>query len=181
MRAEPWDIQVERVITAETLTSPTDGAIYKAEGRFALVFMAVTNRGLSPQTFTSLDVVVTDSQGRQRGADVVVSTIAMFIYNTDFGSDVNPDATAHVVAAFDMSKQGRSYRLMRRYRDESGSIVLEIPRSPNRPTSRSEHEEANTMMEESCGRIQRKRTGPLGMRRSGWRNKKGDGNTTAGR
>ena len=130
MTVDNWEIRVERIETADTITSPYSDDLYKAAGRFALVFMAVTNRGLRPDTFVAFGTVdVQDAEGRRYDDDPVVGAIAMGIYNTDIGANINPDATKHVVAGYDISRQSAWYRLVPGSLADSysGDIVLSIP------------------------------------------------------
>jgi len=130
MSVDNWDITVERIETADQITSPYSDDTYKAAGRFALVFMAVTNRGLRPDTFVAFGTVeIQDAEGRRSEEDPVVGTIAMFIYDTDIPASINPDATVHCVAAFDISRQSSWYQLVpgSLAGPSTGSIGLSIP------------------------------------------------------
>jgi len=129
MVVDNWEIEFERVQTADSLTS-RGGMRIKAAGRFALLFLSVTNRGLRPDTFVGFGTVaVQDAQGRKFQDDHVASTIAMFNYNTDIGARLNPDDTAHVVVAYDVSADSASYHLVpgTLARQHSGSISFHIP------------------------------------------------------
>jgi len=130
MTVDNWEIRVERIETTGTIASPYDDDMYKAAGRFALVFMAVTNRGLRPDTFVAFGTVgVQDAEGRQYEEDPVVGVMAMGIYNTEIGANINPDATEHVVVAYDISTQSAWYRLVPGSLADSyqGNIALSIP------------------------------------------------------
>ena len=130
MTVDNWEIRVERIETADTITSPYSDDMYKAAGRFVLVFIAVTNRGLRPDTFVAFGTVdVQDAEGRQYEEDFVVGAIAMGIYNTDIGASINPDDTKHVVVAYDISQQSAWYRLVpgSLADSHSGNIALSIP------------------------------------------------------
>lgn len=130
MIVDNWEIRVERVETAAQITSPYSDDTYKAAGRFALVFMAVTNRDLRPNTFVAFGTVdVQDAEGRRYQEDPVVGAIAMFIYDTDIPASINPDATVHCVAAFDISRQSSWYQLVpgSLAGPSTGSIGLSIP------------------------------------------------------
>jgi len=130
MTVDNWEIRVERIETADTVTAPYSDATYKAAGRFALVFMAVTNRALRPDTFVAYGTAdVQDAEGRRYEEDPAVSAIAMSIYNTDIPARINPDATVHCVAAFDISKQSSWYRLVPGSLADSysGNVALSIP------------------------------------------------------
>jgi hypothetical protein len=129
MIVDGWEIRVEKILTAETLSY--EGSVEKAAGRFALLFLAVTNRGLSPNTFVAFgSLEIEDAEGRRYEEDFVASTYAMFQYNTDIGAEINPDSTAHIVAVFDILEESDSYLLVPGLLAESseGRIVLNIPR-----------------------------------------------------
>ncbi len=123
-----WEIRVERIEISETITSPSTNLRYNAFGRYALLFMDVTNRGLRTGTFEAFgNLEIEDAEGRRYEENSAVSGAATSIYGTDTGGKVSPEATAHVVVGFDISTRSSWYRLMHRYREESGSILLDIP------------------------------------------------------
>jgi hypothetical protein len=125
-----WQIQVERVLTTETLSSSYRDSTEKAAGRFALVFMAVTNRALSPRTFVAIgNLAIRDATGRLYAVNPMANVYAQAQYDTDLGADINPDETVHVVAVFDVSKQSSSYVLgPGLLADPHGpSVLLDIP------------------------------------------------------
>lgn len=123
-----WEIRVESIEIAETITSPSTNLRHNAFGRYALLFMDVTNRGLRTDTFEDFgNLEIEDAERRRYEENSAVSGIAMSIYGTDTGAKVGPDATAHVVVGFDISTRSGWYRLMHRDREESGSILLDIP------------------------------------------------------
>jgi hypothetical protein len=106
-----WQIQVKKIITVQTLSFNT--SVEKASGRFALVFMYITNLDLSPQTFVAFgDMQIQDADGQKYDENNLASFYAQLQYNTDSGAEINPDATANVVAAFDISKESAYYLLV---------------------------------------------------------------------
>lgn len=128
MTVDNWEIRVERIEFAETMSF--DDKIRKSAGRFALLFLAVTNRDLSPETFTAFGTVeIQDAEGRRYEEDSVISFWAYVQYDTDIGAEINPDATEHVVAAYDISKQRAPYTLIPGSLADSnnGVILLPIP------------------------------------------------------
>jgi hypothetical protein len=128
---DDWEIRVERIETAETLTSNVTSSTEKAAGRFALLFLAVTNRGLSPRTFVAVGTVeIQDAMGERYEADNLMAALyAEDQYNTDIGADINPDETVHIVKVFDISKQSALYVLVpvKLGQSYTGSVLLNIP------------------------------------------------------
>ena len=120
-----WDIRVERIQIAETVSDGRHTA--RAIRRFALLFMAVTNRGLDPEAFFTdvgaSSLMVQDAEGRLAFEDALATSYAWSQYNTGMGFEVNPGETAHTVKVFDISEQSSSYRLV----SYAGSLLLDIP------------------------------------------------------
>lgn len=107
-----WEITVTDVIIADELKSQVDNGVEKAYGRFAIVFMNLTNRGFSPDNFINSSVLmIYDNQGNPYGENRMASLYAEQIYQTDFASRINPDETRHIVIVFDISKDGSGYSL----------------------------------------------------------------------
>jgi hypothetical protein len=130
MRVDNWEVQIERVAVAEQMESSVTGQRIEARGRFALVFLAVTNRGLRPDTFVAFGTLeIEDAEGSRSEEDTMASTYAHFQYSTDIGANINPGETVHVVAGFDVSESSHFYQLVpgSLARAHSGSIVLGIP------------------------------------------------------
>jgi hypothetical protein len=130
MTVDNWEIRLERIEIAETITSPSSRLRHNASGRYALLFMDVTNRGLRPDTFVAFGTVeIEDAEGRRYEEDFIASIVAQYVYGTDINADINPDATDHVMAAFDISTRTSSYRLVPGSLADSysGSIALSIP------------------------------------------------------
>jgi len=111
VRIDNWQIRVERVELAEQSTS--FGHTYRAEGQFAWLFLEVTNRGLSPDTFVAYGKIdVQDATGRRSQEDVVITGHGQDRYNTDLGAQINPDETRHLVAGYDIAKGNGPYVLV---------------------------------------------------------------------
>lgn len=128
MSVDSWEIQVESVEIKEQMTFREQ--LRKPTGRFALVFIIITNRGLSPDTFVPYGTVeIQDGEGRTYEEDSVVSFWAYVEYETDIGAQINPDATAYLVAAFDIPKRSDTYTLVpgSLANRSTGSILLNIP------------------------------------------------------
>jgi hypothetical protein len=108
-----WEISVTEIIIADDLKSQVSDDVEKAYGRFAIVFMNLTNRGFSPETFVALgELMIHDSQGNPFGENGMASTYATWIYEKDLGASVNPGETQHIAVVFDISKEGSGYSLM---------------------------------------------------------------------
>jgi hypothetical protein len=128
MSVDNWEIRLERIATVPSLTAL--GMKLKAAGRFAILFLAVTNRGLRPDTFVAFGTVdVQDGQGGRFQEDPPASGLAQWIYETDIGARINPDDTKHVAAAFDVSQDGKFYVLVpgSLAKEHSGRIEFQIP------------------------------------------------------
>lgn len=123
-----WQIRVTNVVIADSLSSY--GKTEKARGRFAILFLTITNKGYSPDTFVPVGILeIRDASGRAFVENAVATAYAMFNYNTDIGADINPDASANVVAVFDISKTSPRYVLTpgELAGSSSGSVLLDIP------------------------------------------------------
>jgi hypothetical protein len=130
MTVNNWEVRVDRILTADSVTSPYSDDLYVASGRWALVFMTITNRGLRPDTFVAYgQLQVLDADGRRSDEDSVVSFIAQGLHGTDLGADVNPAATAYVVAAYDISRQSAWYALVPGILADSHTtpVLLQVP------------------------------------------------------
>jgi hypothetical protein len=113
MVVDDWEVSIERVLTADTVSSGVSDNFVKAAGRFALLFLRVANRGLRPRTFVAFGTLeVEDSVGMRYEEDFLAAGYAQGQYNTDIAADLNPDETAHVVAVFDVPADGESYALV---------------------------------------------------------------------
>jgi hypothetical protein len=126
----PWQIRVTNVLTADTLSSPSDHSTEKAAGRFAILFLEVTNRGLSPDTFVAYGFLdVKDATGHVSRENPIAFLYAMDIYGTDLCAAINPDESNNCVAVYDVSTQSDFYLLVPGLLvDPSGpKIRIEIP------------------------------------------------------
>jgi type VI secretion system protein VasI len=128
---DDWEIQVEEVLTVDSIEFLDEK--YKAEGRFALVFIAVRNQALYPRDFEpwwtgAHSLRIEDASGETHGVQDKPSMAAWDQYHVDIGLDVNPDETAHIVCVFDIPKQGGLYVLgVGRLDSERRRVLLEIP------------------------------------------------------
>lgn len=124
-----WEIKVEKVITTPNISA--FNKTEKARGRFALVFMSITNHGYSPDTFVAFgNVDIMDAGGDRFEENSVASFDAQLQYNTDLGANINPDSTAHVVTAFDISLDSPYYLLIpgSLVSQNSTSLLLDVPK-----------------------------------------------------
>src|SRR5574341_1463024 len=125
-----WEISVTDVIIADQLKSQVDDSVEKAYGRFAVVFMSVTNRGFSPETFIPTSVLmIHDNQGNPYGENTMATLYAEQTYQTNLAAQVNPDETKHIVVVFDISKEGSGYSLTPGLMSNiySPGVLLNIP------------------------------------------------------
>jgi hypothetical protein len=129
---EKWQIKVNKIITVPSISY--NNMLEKAAGRFALVFMTVTNRDLSPQPFVAFEVVeIQDANGQTYDENTIASDYAQEQYKTDNeGTLINPDSTQNVVAAFDISNGSAYYLLvpglLPSVNKNIESLLLDIPK-----------------------------------------------------
>jgi hypothetical protein len=132
---DKWEIRVDRILTAERLESGYSDSLEKARGRFALVFMDVTNRGFSPRTFVGFGhIEILDATGRTYEEEALASAYAMDKYQTDIAADINPDETVHVVSVFDISERSDSYVLipgLLASESSARALLLSVPKGTN--------------------------------------------------
>lgn len=125
-----WEISIEKIIFSDSLTSPLTGSVDKASGRFAIIFLSVTNRGLSTDSFVttmgSLDIY--DAEGNVY-SEHLASMSAQEIYNVEYGLAINPDSTAHIVVVFDISSSSDFYifKPSNLVKSNSSGLYLAIP------------------------------------------------------
>ena len=126
-----WQIQVVKVELLEEI--PFYNKINVADGRFALLFMSVTNTGNKKDSFVSphgkLDIV--DSEFNRFEEDTVASFEAEVMYNQEPGEslDIAPGETRSLIFVYDISDQSEYYLLVPGILIENfrGKVLLEIP------------------------------------------------------
>ncbi len=126
----PWEIRVTKELVVDKLKPTFSDEVEKAAGRFLIVFMEVTNKGLSPETFMSYGTLdVNDASGQQFQENSIASFYAQDIYSSDICADINPDETKFCVSVYDISKQSNFYLLVPGIlADHYGPrILLEVP------------------------------------------------------
>ena len=124
-----WEVSIEKILFADKLTNPILGNVDKAEGRFAIIFMQATNRGLSQDFYcVCFEFEIRDAEGRMYELHLSATQSAQAIYGLDSGR-ANPDDTLHIVAVFDISIQSSYYILVpgNLYQSESTGLTLNIP------------------------------------------------------
>ena len=125
-----WEISVEKIIFSNSLTSPLTGSVDRASGRFAIIFLSVTNRGLSTRSFVTTTgfLNIYDAEGHVY-EEHIASMSAREIYNIDSGLNINPDSTAHIISVFDISASSDFYIFKPASLVESNSsgLYLDIP------------------------------------------------------
>jgi len=108
-----WQIKVTRIETADTLKASYGNAIVKAAGRFAIIFMDVTNLSLSPGTFVGSSFLkIQDASGQKFEDNFMATNYAQDLYNIGYCAEINPDATGSCVTVYDISKQSNYYLLV---------------------------------------------------------------------
>ena len=124
-----WEVVVEKILFTDKLTNPILGNTDKAAGRFAIVFIQATNRGLSQDFYCScFEFEIQDAEGNNYETNLSATQSAQAIYNSDSGF-VNPDNTLHTVTVFDISLQSASYTLVTGslYQSDSPGLLLNLP------------------------------------------------------
>ena len=125
-----WEVRVERILTADSITWQAVGDTTYATGRWALLFLAVTNRGSVPETFYVWDQLeIQDAEGARYAWDSHVTLVAMDDYDLCCGLDIAPGATDHAVAGYDISRQSGWYALIPGpgAGSHTASVLLEVP------------------------------------------------------
>ena len=107
-----WDLEVTNIEITDTIIFGTSEDLTEtAFGRFAVIFMDVTNRNMSPESFFESSLQVKDANDKRFGANVQASIFASYNYDA-YCSDINPDQTKNCVAVFDISLQSDYYILV---------------------------------------------------------------------
>ena len=109
----PWQITVKKILVAQSLKATYSNSEEKASGRFAILFLEITNKGLSPETFVAFGTLnIKDASGGLFQENPIGSSDAQDLYGADICADVNPDETKNCVAAYDISPQSSYYILV---------------------------------------------------------------------
>ena len=124
-----WQISIDKVLVAETITSTDSDAFEKAEGRFVILFLSVTNRGSSTNTFIAdANFFIKDGEGTVYDENYLASAYAQSQYPVDIGAEINPDETKHVVAVYDISTQSSFYYVVPSILSEiNSSVFIQVP------------------------------------------------------
>jgi hypothetical protein len=125
LSAGNWGVRVDRVEIVQSLSSPSGDALVEAGGRFALVFLTVTNHGLGPETLHASSLQIEDAEGNRYGNHDLASAYASSVDCPDYALDAAPGASVCIVAAIDISKQSSFYVLSLNGADEA--VLLDVP------------------------------------------------------
>lgn len=110
LRVKGWDVQVERVEVMSQL--PGIGDESYPSGRYAILFLSVTNRHNYTDTFVPYgSISLFDPKGSETEEDWSASFDAWYYFYADTGSGVEPGETAHTVAAYDLLSHETIYYL----------------------------------------------------------------------
>jgi hypothetical protein len=118
-------IRVDRVEIADALSSPAGDKTEEAEGRFALVFLTVTNQGSRSKTLHASSVYIEDAAGHRYSNDDQASAYASSVDCLDYVLDIGPGESVCMVAAVDISAEGDYYVLGLQGADER--VLLDLP------------------------------------------------------
>jgi hypothetical protein len=110
---------------ADSVSSSSGGKTVTAAGRFAIVFLTVTNQGPRAKTLHSSSVYIMDAEGNRYPNDDQASAYASSADCLDFGLDVGPNESVCMVAALDISAQSSYYLLSLHGADQS--VLLDVP------------------------------------------------------
>jgi len=102
---------VERVEITDAVFSAAGDESIQASGRFALIYVAVTNSGFQPAALHASRVLIQDAAGSEYRNDNLASAYASSPGCADFVLDLGPGASACLVAAIDVPVQGGTYAL----------------------------------------------------------------------
>ncbi len=120
-----WGVRVDRVQIADVVTSAAGDKSAEAEGRFALVFLTVSNRSTGPKNVHASALYIEDGQGFQHRNDNLASAYASLADCRDFALEVAPDESVCLVAAIDIPLEGGPFVLS--LDSASDSILLDLP------------------------------------------------------
>jgi hypothetical protein len=116
-----WGLRVDRVQIADVVTSAAGDKSAQAEGRFALVFVTLSNRSTRPQNVHASTLYIEDGRGIQYRNNDLVSAYASLADCQDFALDVAPEVSVCLVAAIDIPLEGGPYLLSL---DGAGDSIL---------------------------------------------------------
>ena len=125
-----WQIKVTHIEIAQTIQSPYSSTFVKAEGRYAILFLEVTNLTTYANTFVAYGLFyITDANGTHFEEDTIATVNAQDIYTTSYCIDINPGASDICVAVYDISQQNSSYTLSPGLLADPGmpEVQLQIP------------------------------------------------------
>ena len=129
-RVGDWELRVEKVEIVESLS--TSISTRRARGRFAVVFLAATNRGLATDVHISAgDIAVEDRYGSRSELDLSATPMALIKYDM-LGGLIHPDETGKALAVFDIHEDAGPYTLVPGMLASSGGpadweVLLDIP------------------------------------------------------
>lgn len=126
-----WQIIPQRVEIQHELW--LSESLIKPAGRFALVFMSVTNRGLRPNTFSAFGTLdILDEKNNRYEEDVQAHFYAFWLYESELSLavDVNPDETVLTFAVYDISESSAYYVMVPGLlaEESSGTVYLNVPK-----------------------------------------------------
>jgi hypothetical protein len=122
--AGTWDLRVDRVEGADAVYSAA-GESLQASGRFAVVYLAVTNAGFQPAALHASRVLLQDASGNEYRNNDLASAYASSPGCVDFVLDLEPGATACLVAVIEVPAPGGTYALG--LDGAAAWVLLEVP------------------------------------------------------
>lgn len=127
---EKWEIRALKSETARTLVATFSPDMESSAGRFAIIYLEVTNRGLSPGSFSAEGFLdVQDASGRKFEVNQSATFLVQARDGIDLCTDISPGTTRTCVGVYDISKESDYYRLVPSALADPNTrpVLLEIP------------------------------------------------------
>lgn len=125
LSAGNWDVRVERLELTDAVYSGAGDASVQASGRFALIYLNVTNTGVHAAALHASRVVIQDAAGTEYRNNDLASAYASSPDCADFVLDLAPGTSACLVAAVDLPLRSDTYALTLSGAGEW--VLLELP------------------------------------------------------
>lgn len=120
-----WELRVDRVELTSAVDSTAGNESVQAGGRFALMYLAVTNTGFQPAALHASRVIIQDAAGTEYRNNDLASAYASSPGCVDFVLDLGSGASTCLLAAIDVPVQGGTYALG--LEGETEWVLVELP------------------------------------------------------
>ena len=125
LTAGNWAVRIDRGELADAVTSAAGDQSVQPSGRFALIYLSVTNTGVQPAALHASRVLIQDAAGGEYRNNDLASAYVSSPGCADFVLDLPTGASACLVAAVDIPAQGGSYTLS--LTGASDWLMLDLP------------------------------------------------------